>query len=484
MKQNPPLLMRVVGVIGLMLVFTASAKASPSFDAKPWQEDLEQTRKAVSTKYANLEWLVLERELDLPSLFAEARARLDSASSAADARAVFDRLARKFGDGHVRFRWPQGQSASNATVANCSSLGYDVHMQGASTAAYIPGYAPLESAPASEFPAGTIRLDHHNIGVVKIGLFSPLGYPELCAAAIRDLHIVPDAPCDDACSHRIAVWGSDRMSHDLESKLRAIKAAGAEMLLVDIADNGGGTEWAEAVARMLTSIKLKSQQMGFVRGAHWASAFGEMEADLRSAMKDALPGDRALLESLADAVAGRRKEAEIPCDSTPLWRGARPSCHWLGEGFFGSGLLASGDIQRFKDKSWPEIVFKPAQYPVHEGVWAGPLVILVNGGTGSAAEQFAAILQDNHAAVVIGSPTGGAGCGHTNGGTPTTLKNSGGILELPDCARFRADGSNEVMGIQPDILVGLRSTDGPHRQGNRVAAKLSDAVSRAVEQRR
>jgi C-terminal processing protease CtpA/Prc len=113
-------------------------------------------------------------------------------------------------------------------------------------------------------------------------------------------------------------------------------------------------------------------------------------------------------------------------------------------------------------------------------MWRGPLIVLVNGGTGSAAEQFAAVLQDNHAAVVMGAPTVGAGCGYTNGGTPTTLKNSSGILELPDCARMRADGSNEVMGIQPDVLVGLRTTDGPHRQGMRVGEKLPEAVARAI----
>jgi hypothetical protein len=37
-----------------------------------------------------------------------------------------------------------------------------------------------------------------------------------------------------------------------------------------------------------------------------------------------------------------------------------------------------------------------------------------------------------------------------------------------------------VMGVQPDVHVGLRSTDGPHRQGMRVAEKLPEAVARAI----
>jgi C-terminal processing protease CtpA/Prc len=38
------------------------------------------------------------------------------------------------------------------------------------------------------------------------------------------------------------------------------------------------------------------------------------------------------------------------------------------------------------------------QFPYEAGVWRGPLVVLIDGGTGSAAEEFAAALQDNHAA--------------------------------------------------------------------------------------
>lgn len=129
------------------------------------------------------------------------------------------------------------------------------------------------------------------------------------------------------------------------------------------------------------------------------------------------------------------------------------------------------------------IVFTPSQFHAPAGVWRGPLIVLVNGGTSSAAEEVAAELQDNRAAIIMGSPTVGAGCGHTEGGTPTTLKHGGGILELPDCARLRKDGSNEVMGVQPDILIGLRTADGPHRRALRVAASLQKAVAEAVAQK-
>ena len=123
--------------------------------------------------------------------------------------------------------------------------------------------------------------------------------------------------------------------------------------------------------------------------------------------------------------------------------------------------------------------FSPSQYPYHDGVWDGPLIILVDQETWSAAEEFAAVLQDNKVAAVVGARTGGAGCGFTNGGTPTLLKNSGAVLKLPDCLRLRADGSNEVRGIIPDEPVALRADEGRHFRAKLIAEKLLSAISRA-----
>jgi len=167
------------------------------------------------------------------------------------------------------------------------------------------------------------------------------------------------------------------------------------------------------------------------------------------------------------------------CDSAPLWRGQHPACAWLGEGFYGSGYLADADPATFAGKPWASLVFTPMEFAYEEGVWRGPLIVLINRNTGSAASELAAVLQDNHAALLIGEPAE-CGCGHTRGGTPITLHNSGAVFEIPDCARFRADGSNEMMGIEPEVLIGFTATDGPHTRGQRFAAKLPDAVNAAL----
>jgi hypothetical protein len=325
-----------VKAIGLFIVLAAAANA---YDTGPWLQDLNQAEQALATKYANLEWAVFEHETNLTALFAETKAQIEAASDASEARAALDRLARKLGDGHVRFRWRAQADATETPAADCSALGYDARMFGMPVAALAPGYLPLPSSAAAEFPAGTVAVGGHKLGVIKIGIFTPQGIPELCTAALAASQIPPGASCDDACADRIEAWASDRMTADLAKQLRALKAAGAELLLVDVANNGGGTEWAEAAARMVTAIPLKSERVGFVRGPHWAGAFAKKAAELRATAE-------------------------------------------------------------------------------------------------KAAEEFTAVLQDNHAAI--------------------------------------------VMGIQPDVLVGLASQDGPHRQGLKVAARLPAAVARAL----
>ncbi|MDB5442545.1 MAG: peptidase, partial [Phenylobacterium sp.] len=141
--------------------------------------------------------------------------------------------------------------------------------------------------------------------------------------------------------------------------------------------------------------------------------------------------------------------------------------------------VGAADPSRFRGKPWAGRIFSPDKYAYAEGVWRGPLIVLVDGDTWSAAEEFTAELQDNRAAVIMGARTGGAGCGHTDGGDPTTLRNSGAVLLLPDCVRLRADGSNEVTGVRPDVAVDLHGHDGARRQATLWAQKLPDAVRRA-----
>ena len=89
------------------------------------------------------------------------------------------------------------------------------------------------------------------------------------------------------------------------------------------------------------------------------------------------------------------------------------------------------------------------------GAWRGPVLILTDRGTGSAAESFVAWLQQNKIATVIGDRTAGAGCGYVNGGNPTRLNVAPVDVWMPNCTRFLDDGANEIEGIAPDIAIKL-----------------------------
>ena len=455
-----------------------SVSAAQAFDPTPWLADLHQAREAIESRYANLEWLEQEREVKIEPLFADLEDRLAVARSESEAKAVFGRLERKIADGHFRIDWPERPQPAPAQARKapqsdlCSSIGYDSRQNGPGTAYAFDGYRPLPAA-GNVLDSGTVRSGGAAVGVVRIGVFQPHGYPQLCRDAIAALSVPQDKPCDEACQNKIVTWAYRRLGESLEQRLGQLKQAGAEVLLVDITNNGGGSEWAEVAARMLTPRLLESARHGFVRGDHWAKQWRALSERLRGHADTASTEDRQRLLGWASEAEAAALQADTPCIP------ARASCSNVVSAGHSTGLVGKAQSGAFAGKDWGVHVFNPAQHYYRDGIWSGPLVVLVDQETWSAAEQFAALLQDNRAAVILGARTGGAGCGYTWGGHPTKLKNSGAVLKLPDCVRFRADGSNEVRGVIPDELVAVRASDGSAFRANMVARKLPAAIERA-----
>jgi hypothetical protein len=469
--------------MGLIVTFllsfsliTASPASAQNWSPQPWLDDLTQAHQAFATKYANIDWLEHDREMPLASLFDKAASRLRSARSDMEAKTVFDRLIERVGDGHVSIEWPRGAPLALASVTTsakqfdaCEDLGFDPGRSAPGTAASLPGYSAI-GAPGP-FPAGVVSVGGRTVGVIRIGGFEPQGSPWVCRAALQALHRSASEACDDKCQDAVMTWAYFRLTNALEEQVHVLQAAGAKVLLVDITNNGGGTEWAEAAARILSPKTLTSEGRGFVRGPHWSEQWKALAAQLREAATSAEIGDRSRLLGWAAEAEQAHSDAEQPCIGK--------ECELVGRAGYATGLVGTAHAGEFTGKSWADLVFSIAQFPYHDSVWSGPLAVLVDDQTWSAAEEFAAILQDNGAAAIIGTRTGGAGCGHTNGGTPTTLKNSGATLELPDCVRFRADGSNEVAGVMPDVLTGMKASDGQAFKAKLIEAHLVQIVSMA-----
>jgi hypothetical protein len=84
---------------------------------------------------------------------------------------------------------------------------------------------------------------------------------------------------------------------------------------------------------------------------------------------------------------------------------------------------------------------------------AGPLVVLVNGGTSGAAETLAAVLRKSGAALIIGSPTAGEAMMFRE----FPLKN-GERLRIATTPVRLGDGST-ILRLQPDITVTIGPRD-------------------------
>ncbi len=426
------------------------------FDSKPWLEDFHQIQSEMSSHYANLDWAVADRRMDLPRLRLDTEAKLREAADEPGARRILDKFLASFGDGHLEIQWPksgaQPKPATTAAQSLCGRMGYESRLHPGLDLSALPEFSALHTPEEKLFPGGLLRLRNSTVmGVVRIGLFSEHAYPEICEQAAHDLHLAENAACDDKCEDQLELATANLLTAALVRRAQALTAAGATTLLIDITRNGGGSDWAEVPPRVLSSVPLHDSPRAFIRHEHWTRQLQDRLLDVQTDIKNHV-GSKAILDSEARTLEKAIGESNQPCNRTSVWDTGRLSC----------SLLVTE----------PPRTVHPSRYAYPGNPKPLPLYVIVDRDTWSAAEYFAAVLQDNHAATIVGEITGGAGCGYTNGGIPAKLKNSGAPLKMPDCVRFRADGSNEVNGITPDVLLPWSGHDSDFQRAQKLLAAL------------
>jgi len=466
------MLSRLSAAVAALALLGAAAPAF-AYDPAPWIEDARQIRAALGSRYANLEWLTVDRGLNLDASFKALEAGLAKTASDAEARALVDRALSSLADGHVQVDWsPAAPAPKVAVPAALPCADQRPFRPRPPVASGLPGWTPLDAGEgAREFPGGLIMVEGQKIGVVQINIF--MADPDVCAAAAAKLKLPMDKPCDGDCEGKLDTAVYQELTDRFAGRLSTVKAAGAQVLMIDLAGNGGGREWAEIAARMVTPIRLNSAPTRLVRSPQAADQLDALALDIEMNVGGERGAAKAALLAEAKTLRDRAAEARKPCVEGQ-------ACAPLVQAGYSSGVRASADPTALAGKPWGQSVFQPLKWTWREGVWNGPLIVLVDGKSASASEEFAAMIQDNRAGIILGSPTLGAGCGHATAAGPVVLKNSGGRLSLPDCLRLRADGSNEIGGVEPDVLVGFRGTDGAALKARRLAPRLPEAVRRAT----
>jgi C-terminal processing protease CtpA/Prc len=114
------------------------------------------------------------------------------------------------------------------------------------------------------------------------------------------------------------------------------------------------------------------------------------------------------------------------------------------------------------------------------GAWDGPVYLLTDAGTASAAEMFAALMKDNGIAKTVGVRTLGLGCGSMLEAQPLTLRHSRLSIRIPNCVRLRADGTDEVAGIAADLPVLPAANESPRARAARVLTVIDGDLRRAA----
>ena len=467
MRRPARLLLLLLGAVAASAFLFAWARP---YDPEPWLADFAALEAGADAAFANLEWHVTHG-IDPVALHRRTDSLIRHAGSDREARAALRAFAAAFHDGHfavvrpmptwissLRDHWRGSSDAPpTATMSGedaCAAIGYVDDAAEPSLLIRAVGYRALA---AGTFEAGVIATEGQMaIGVIRIGTFGVDRFRAACASAwprVRDSLAHPT--CDEECQSEMRLSTGNVLLADLRRAIDAVRAAGATALVVDLTGNGGGTEWADPAARQFSARPLMGQELGFVRHPHWRAALDSDARAIDSTLADAST-DASLRPPLASARAAldtALREIEKPCVRAALWHEghAAVSCRQLVTGrLFTTGAVPylEAGLRKLRGAS---LLFWPSAYDFEEGAWHGPLAILVDQRTASASEQFAALLRDAGSAVVVGAHTYGAGCGMTNGGIPLTLPYSGLEVRMPDCARLRTDGTNEVAGITPDL---------------------------------
>lgn len=473
----------------------------PAATRAAWVADLERLEAHTAAAYANLGDRLASRRLSPRELDARARAALAQARSLDEARAALIAFVEAFDDHHFvasapysaprrwlrrlvgkdRRREPGPIPWSATGEEACARFGVSDRRFGKVDWTALPDFQSLAGDAVSHpFPAGLLppgeAASGRPLAVLRIGLFSQQGFPELCAAEWERLRLASRSAttCDDACQE--AFWDGleERLLDRFADELAELARGGANRLLVDLTDNGGGSGIVGRMMRMVTERPLAERASGFIRHPHSVKRLTSIAADYAAeAARPELPArQRELYAQVQRRMEAAARDAATPCDLSRMWRLASAAdlpCANVGraEPWLAAAEQAELDALEALEPGGA------AAKPVRPAAWTGELVVLTNRWTASASEDFAASLQDAGAAKIAGTTTLGVGCGYTDGGVTLELPATGLTVRAPDCIRYRKDGRNEAEGVLSDLPVAWEDGDSGKVRAEKVLAALA-----------
>ena len=471
----------VLTFAAILATSTAAAAPRTSFNRAAWREDYATLKHELEQSYSHLAWAGSPASgVDLPALDRRTRLALTTAQSDADASAALVSFIAGFHDGHLAMvvtpeqtgavAEPPARAPDNDARAACAAFGYGPATRVAFSLPFesLDGFKLLSDGIAPAFRSGTIVVGTHRFGLVRIPRFRPAEYPALCIEAW---------PVQDAID---AVW-----LRELADRLAALRRERVAAILVDVGGNGGGNDLGDWAARLFTSRDVRSAPLLMHAGPLGVKYMDEQLQALneaRAAHVDDSDIEAVLRRAIEVFERRKRESSQQSCDMSWVWHEQRRFDPAKCSGLIDAGF-ASGALDYLAPGTAPDaaaaLYWASAADPMR-GAWDGPVYLLTDTGTASAAEMFAARMRDSGIAKTVGARTLGLGCGSMLETKPLTLPHSQLSIRIPNCVRLRADGTDEVAGIAPDFPVLPAANESPRARAARMLTVIDEDLRRAA----
>jgi len=105
-------------VFALVILAVCGVARGQDFKTNVWVDDFTELKREMSASYANLEWAIENRGLDLKQLSEQTESRLFQARNEAEAKKIIESFLDAFGDGHLSVQWAQNKINNSSPAEN------------------------------------------------------------------------------------------------------------------------------------------------------------------------------------------------------------------------------------------------------------------------------------------------------------------------------------------------------------------------------
>ncbi|MEL7481207.1 MAG: S41 family peptidase [Pseudomonadota bacterium] len=467
------------------LCFIGCTQTDLASAPEPWLADYRKATEFLAENYANLDWAAERQELDLEALTATTEEALKAAATGADRQAVLQDFIESFGDPHLLLGPIENRKDSHRSEdylaldpsqtaeVVCADIGFSIDNQPVrldfgldaltegSEGPHFDAFDDLENS----FGAGILTVAEKRFGYIRIPSFVTQRYPNACHVAWQTL---VDNQGTTALNKRrirdlINTDIPNQLLSDFAEHLQSFHDLQADTVLIDLTDNGGGTDWVDPLARLVGGAQLTCPLQRVPRSDAWSSMFRSMRRDVRRDLNRARtlsPSQQSILQDAIARLDVLIDETDDRCTDDQL--SLARNCNRLTDApFYACGVFGASPGQDMTELDSRNSLFKADGYELPIAPQIPRPILIVDGHTASASEIFVAMLRDDDRALVIGSKTYGAGCGYVGEDSYVTLENFQLELWAPNCQRLRADGRNEADGIAPDVSIDWAPYDAP-----------------------